>query len=126
MPRRYRAEVHERNDSIICICHARLGLAGDDGAANAPEPGQGVPDFHETAFDHSGVVRASDGGQGETRRSFVPAINAHGVPERVLDYATTVTADDAIARMEVMPEPWLLVVSFNAAHAPHLPEEVVR
>jgi arylsulfatase A-like enzyme len=43
----------------------------------------------------------------------------NGVPERVNDYATTVAANDAIARMDVMPEPWLLVVTFNAAHAPH-------
>lgn len=37
-------------------------------------------------------------------------------------YATTDTANEAIARIAAMPEPWLLVVSFNAPHAPlHAP-----
>jgi arylsulfatase A-like enzyme len=33
-------------------------------------------------------------------------------------YATTDTFDDAIARVGVMTEPWMLMVSTNAAHAP--------
>ena len=37
-------------------------------------------------------------------------------------YATTDTADEAIAAVLVMPEPWFLYVSFNAPHAPfHVP-----
>jgi arylsulfatase A-like enzyme len=37
-------------------------------------------------------------------------------------YATTVTVDDAIGRMEAMTSPWLLVTSFNAGHSPfHVP-----
>ncbi len=33
-------------------------------------------------------------------------------------YATTDTTDDAIDRLAVMPEPWFLVVSYNAPHHP--------
>lgn len=33
-------------------------------------------------------------------------------------YATTDTVDDALLRISAMPEPWLLVVAFNAAHGP--------
>jgi arylsulfatase A-like enzyme len=33
-------------------------------------------------------------------------------------YATTDTVDDALARIEAMPEPWFLWVAFNAAHYP--------
>jgi arylsulfatase B len=41
---------------------------------------------------------------------------------RTTTYMTTDTADDAIARIATMPEPWLLVVSFHAPHSPyHLP-----
>lgn len=39
-------------------------------------------------------------------------------------YATTDTVDDAIARLDVMEEPWLLYVSFNTPHTPlHRPPE---
>lgn len=33
-------------------------------------------------------------------------------------YATTVTTDDALRRIATMPEPWLLVVTYNAPHEP--------
>lgn len=33
-------------------------------------------------------------------------------------YATTATVDDALERMDTMPEPWLLYVAFNAPHTP--------
>jgi arylsulfatase A-like enzyme len=33
-------------------------------------------------------------------------------------YATTDTVDDALARIDAMPEPWFLWVAFNAAHYP--------
>jgi len=37
-------------------------------------------------------------------------------------YATTDTVDEAIRSIRSLPEPWLLVVSFNAAHGPlHVP-----
>ncbi len=48
----------------------------------------------------------------------------NGVLGRSTTYATTEAANDAIARMAAMPEPWLLVLSFNAAHAPfHWPPD---
>ncbi|MEQ1565760.1 MAG: sulfatase-like hydrolase/transferase [Myxococcota bacterium] len=33
-------------------------------------------------------------------------------------YLTAETTDDALARLTVMPEPWLLYVAYNAAHSP--------
>ncbi len=36
-------------------------------------------------------------------------------------YATTVQVDDALAWIDQAPEPWLSVVSFNAAHGPFQP-----
>lgn len=45
-----------------------------------------------------------------------------GVPGWTTTYATTATVDDALALLAELPEPWLLVVSFNAGHAPwHAP-----
>jgi arylsulfatase A-like enzyme len=45
-----------------------------------------------------------------------------GVRQRSTVYATTDTVNDAIAFGEGLPEPWLIVVSFNAAHVPlHVP-----
>ena len=39
-------------------------------------------------------------------------------------YATTDTVDEALRAMVGLPEPWLLVVSFNAAHRPlHVPPD---
>jgi len=41
-------------------------------------------------------------------------------------YATTDAADEAIALMAEMPEPWLLLVAFNAPHTPvHAPPEAL-
>jgi arylsulfatase A-like enzyme len=42
----------------------------------------------------------------------------NGEQERAQVYATTRTVDDALARIAAMPEPWLLLVAFNAAHTP--------
>jgi len=43
----------------------------------------------------------------------------NGTPTRDERYITTANADDAIDRIEAMPEPWLLVVTFYAPHGPH-------
>jgi arylsulfatase A-like enzyme len=41
-------------------------------------------------------------------------------------YVTTDSADDALDRMNAMPEPWLMWVSFNAVHTPvHRPPEAL-
>ena len=43
----------------------------------------------------------------------------NGVPARDDRYITTANADDAVARIQAMAEPWLLVVAFGAPHAPY-------
>ncbi len=43
----------------------------------------------------------------------------NGSAARTSSYATSENANDAIARMAAMPEPWLLYVAFNAPHAPY-------
>ena len=48
--------------------------------------------------------------------------NDNGEVREVRTYMTTDSVDDALARMSAMAEPWLLVLSFNAAHyPPHVP-----
>lgn len=52
--------------------------------------------------------------------------NLNGVEAPTEAYATTVQADDAIARAKEMAEPWLLTLALNAAHAPlHAPPEAL-
>ncbi|MCA9491312.1 MAG: sulfatase-like hydrolase/transferase [Myxococcales bacterium] len=47
--------------------------------------------------------------------------NENGVIAFSNTYATTAQVDDALSRIESMPEPWLLVVAFNAPHEPFQP-----
>ncbi|MCB9673825.1 MAG: sulfatase-like hydrolase/transferase [Alphaproteobacteria bacterium] len=47
--------------------------------------------------------------------------NENGVIAFSNTYATTAQVDDALSRIEAMPEPWLLVVAFNAPHEPFQP-----
>lgn len=48
--------------------------------------------------------------------------NDNGKVKEATGYVTSDTADDAIARMGAMQEPWFLYVAFNAAHFPaHVP-----
>ena len=50
-----------------------------------------------------------------------------GATVRTTTYLTTDNADDALALMNTMPEPWLIVVSFQAPHAPfHTPPQHLR
>jgi arylsulfatase A-like enzyme len=44
--------------------------------------------------------------------------NVNGEPRIVQRYLTTDTTDDALARIEAMPEPWLAWVAYNAPHIP--------
>lgn len=44
--------------------------------------------------------------------------STNGVVARSERYATTDEVDDAIARTQVMAEPWLMYVAFHAAHTP--------
>lgn len=43
----------------------------------------------------------------------------NGSVARTTTYVTTSNADDAIARIAAMPEPWVLYVAFDAPHAPY-------
>jgi arylsulfatase A-like enzyme len=43
----------------------------------------------------------------------------NGELSRLTTYATTVQVDDALARMQSMPEPWFLWLAFNAPHKPY-------
>lgn len=53
--------------------------------------------------------------------------NVNGVVADHAVYLTTATADDALARIAEMPEPWFLYVAFNAAHVPiHDPPAALR
>lgn len=50
--------------------------------------------------------------------------NTNGKKAWTTEYATTAAVDDAIARIGVMREPWLLYVAFHASHVPlHTPPE---
>jgi arylsulfatase A-like enzyme len=49
-------------------------------------------------------------------------VHADGVEFNTSVYATTDNVNDALERVAVMPEPWLLQVAFNAPHGPiHVP-----
>lgn len=48
--------------------------------------------------------------------------NEDGALRRESGYATTVTTDDALAQLATLPEPFFLMVAYNAAHPPwHTP-----
>ncbi|MCC7014900.1 MAG: sulfatase-like hydrolase/transferase [Planctomycetes bacterium] len=58
--------------------------------------------FGQTYYDHSKIT--------------------NGVRESTFVYSTTEQVDDALERIEAMPEPWFLYLAFNAAHQPfHAP-----
>ncbi|MEZ4316754.1 MAG: sulfatase-like hydrolase/transferase [Myxococcota bacterium] len=44
--------------------------------------------------------------------------NVNGTLEESVTYMTTDSIDDALARIEVLPEPWFVYVAFNAVHTP--------
>ena len=80
----------------------------------------------------AGALDCSPGGEAETGyhhwvKTCDPAKS--GVLEQTCSrtYATTDTADEAIARVQAMRPPWFLEVAFNAAHRPFSapPEELV-
>ena len=58
--------------------------------------------FGQTYYDHSKII--------------------NGVRINSTTYATTEQADDAIARIQAMPEPWFCYLAFNSGHQPfHAP-----
>jgi len=72
--------------------HRHAGSAGNLNVASVPS---------ESKLDYYHWERIEDGGS---------AFSDY--------YATTVTAEDALVFVETMPEPWFLMVAFNAAHVP--------
>ena len=51
----------------------------------------------------------------------------NGVPFANSNYATTEQVDDALARIDTMPQPWCLYLAFNAAHFPlHAPPQALH
>jgi arylsulfatase A-like enzyme len=65
-----------------------------------------------------GNLRSATPGTGRGRGYFLWEKNDNGTLSVTRRYVTTETVDDALARIEAMPEPWLLYVAFNAAHSP--------
>lgn len=72
---------------------------------------------NQSGFDHfSGIL----GGSVNSYFQWPRVID--GVQAPSSDYTTSAFTDAAIAEMASMPEPWFLVVSYNAAHTPfHVP-----
>jgi arylsulfatase A-like enzyme len=56
---------------------------------------------------------------GEDRNYFHWERITNGKPEKIDEYATTVTANDVVSRVEVLPEPWFVLAAFNAPHIPY-------
>jgi arylsulfatase A-like enzyme len=65
-----------------------------------------------------GNLRSATPGSGKGRGYLFWEKDDNGRVFMTRRYATTDTVDDALARIEAMPEPWLLYVAFNAAHSP--------
>jgi arylsulfatase A-like enzyme len=59
-----------------------------------------------------------------TETYFLHTKVTNGTQATSTTYATTEQVDDAIARMQAMPEPWFLYLAFNAPHQPfHAPPQ---
>ncbi len=96
---------HGYHNSIIGKWH----LGGQD---------EGLDHPRDSGFDHhSGTIyQVGPGGF----YAWDKVINGVAVGSNV--YATTDTTDDALRTINHLPEPWLIVVTYNAAHAPyHVP-----
>lgn len=76
---------------------------------------QGLDHPLRLGFDHH---RGSFGNLGIGRGYFQWTKLVDGVPERSTTYATTDTTNDAIDLARQLPQPWLIVVMYNAPHAP--------
>ncbi|MGK0480379.1 MAG: arylsulfatase B [Planctomycetota bacterium] len=76
-------------------------------------------DLHPNASgfdDFAGVIRGVVPDYFQWRKTI------NGQSSQTMTYATTDTADEAIAAITSLPEPWLTYVSFNAPHTPfHAP-----
>jgi arylsulfatase A-like enzyme len=78
--------------------------------------------FHDFSGSLANLSRAFPDGSRQTYNRWMKWTD--GVWSETTTYATTDTANDAIAQLAVLPEPWFLQVGFNAPHEPfHLPPE---
>jgi arylsulfatase A-like enzyme len=78
-------------------------------------PGLALPEFRPPLGYRNWIKVADTDGDGEPEQRLVTT------------YATTDTADEAIARARTMRAPWFLQVGFNAAHLPlEMPPESLR
>ena len=99
-----------------------LGPASDPDAATHPlEQG-----FWHHRGSHANLLMAL--GTGHTPRGYWQWERLEdGVPAWTTAYNTTVTTDDALDLIDLLPEPWLLYVAYNSAHEPlHVPPEHLR
>jgi arylsulfatase A-like enzyme len=90
-------------------------LATYGSADNLAHPGLQGFDWY-----HSVVSNLNEGVDPSGRGTYYDwELNDNGVIVPMVDtYVTTRQVDDALDRMAVMPEPWLLYLSLNAAHTP--------
>lgn len=94
----------EALDGYATTCVGKWHLAGNLG-----------PDHpNQSGFDHFAGILA---GAVPSYTQWVELVD--GTPAPTTEYATTRIADRAIAALQSMPEPWLLVASFNAPHVPY-------
>ncbi len=81
------------------------------------DPAQGTLHPNASGFgSFAGSLSNLQAGGGGSYSSWVKTVD--GVQVQATTYATEDTIDDALAAVAALPEPWLLVVSFNACHTP--------
>lgn len=76
---------------------------------------------NRSGFDwFAGTLKNPEYGEGRGYSAWTRIEN--GLASEASGYLTSATVDDALARIEAMPEPWLLYVAFHAPHTPvHAP-----
>jgi len=90
-------------------------LAGRDSPTGADHPNaQGFEHFSGTL----GNIKRPIGADEPASYSAWAHLENGGFSARD-GYLTSATVDDAVEHVADLPEPWFVVVSFNAAHAPH-------
>ncbi|MEL6347470.1 MAG: sulfatase-like hydrolase/transferase [Myxococcota bacterium] len=115
-------------DSPVDYATAAIGKWHLVGRQRQKHDGDSDPAMHPNlqGFEHyqgalGNPLEASGRLEGERGYTLWERVT-NGVPEQMQTYMSTVTTDDALSHLETMPEPWLMYVAFNGAHAPlHVP-----